>query len=88
MIARLAGLFTICMLTTGAAMGPVLEITPARELQAASRLVRDGDLQGDWNKTARRARHDSNVWRRTATSPHSCTISWATSSGGCRRSST
>ena len=50
MIARLAGLFTICMLTTGAAMGPVPKITPARELQAASRLARDGDLQGDWNK--------------------------------------
>ncbi len=50
MIARLAGLFTTCMLTTGAAIVPVLEITPARELQAASRLVRDGDLQADRNK--------------------------------------
>ena len=50
MIARLAGLFTIFTLTTGAAMGPAVEITPARELQPASRLARDGDLQGDWNK--------------------------------------
>ncbi len=47
MIARLAGLFTICMLTTGAAMAPDVEVTPARELQAAS-LAHDGDVQGDW----------------------------------------
>jgi tetratricopeptide (TPR) repeat protein len=50
MIARLAGLATICMITMGAAVGPVFEVTPARELQAASRLARDGDLQADWNK--------------------------------------
>ena len=49
MSARLAGLFTISMLTMGAAMGPVFQATPARERQAASRLARDGDLQADWN---------------------------------------
>jgi tetratricopeptide (TPR) repeat protein len=50
MIARFAGLFTLCLLTTGAAMAPVAKVSSARELQAASRLARDGDLQGDWNK--------------------------------------
>jgi len=49
MIARIAGLFLMCMLTMGAAMVPA-EVTPASELQAASRQARDGDLQGDWNK--------------------------------------
>jgi hypothetical protein len=52
MIARFAGLFAMCMFTTGAAMVPLVEVTPAREPQAASRLARDGDLQGDWNKRA------------------------------------
>jgi hypothetical protein len=47
MIARLAGVFTICMLTTAAAMGPDVEVTPSREPHAASRLARDGDLQAD-----------------------------------------
>ncbi len=50
MIARLAGLFAISMLTMGAIVGPVLQITPACELQAAGHLVRDVDLRGDWNK--------------------------------------
>jgi tetratricopeptide (TPR) repeat protein len=50
MIARLAGPFAASALIMGAALGPVPEATPARALQAASRLVRDGDLQADWNK--------------------------------------
>jgi len=50
MIARLAGLFAVCALIMGAAVLPVPEVTPARALQAASRLARDGDLQADWNK--------------------------------------
>jgi hypothetical protein len=41
MTARVATLFTLCMLTTGAAMVPDVEIPPASELQAASRLARD-----------------------------------------------
>ncbi len=47
MIARLAGVFTICMLTTAAAMGPDVEVTPSRERHAASRPARDGDLHAD-----------------------------------------
>jgi hypothetical protein len=50
MTARVAALFTLCMLTTGAAMVRDVEVTPASELRAASRLARDGDLQADWNK--------------------------------------
>ena len=50
MIARFAALFTLCLLITGAAMAPVAKVSSARELQAASRLARDADLQGDWNK--------------------------------------
>ena len=50
MIARLAGVFTICMLTTAAAMGPDVEVTPSREPHAASRLARDGDLQAGMSK--------------------------------------
>jgi hypothetical protein len=52
MIARFAGLFAMCMFTTGAAMVPLVEVTPVRELQAVSRPARDEDLQGDWNKCA------------------------------------
>lgn len=50
MIARLAGVFTICMLTTAAAMGPDVEVTPSREPLAASRLARDGDLRAGRSK--------------------------------------
>ncbi len=50
MIARLAGVFTICMLTTAAAMGPDVEVTPSREPHAASRLARDGDLRAGRSK--------------------------------------
>ena len=49
MTARLAGLFTICALATGAAMAPAFDMTPAREPHAASRIAPDGDLQADWN---------------------------------------
>ena len=50
MIARLAGVLTICMLTTAAAMGPDVEVTPSREPHVASLLARDGDLQADRSK--------------------------------------
>ena len=54
MTARVAALFTLCMLTTGAAMVPDVEVTPASALGAASRLARDGDMQADWNKLLER----------------------------------
>lgn len=50
MIARLAGLFALSILTMGAVVGPVLQDMPACELQAAGHLVRAADLRGDWDK--------------------------------------
>ena len=50
MIARPAALLAITTFVMGAAVVPLPEVTPARELKEASRLARDGDLQADWNK--------------------------------------
>ena len=77
MIARLAGLFTIVMLTMGAATGPQSEDAVVREFRAASRLVRDGDFQADWNKLLdARARLERLVRHRDVDG--SSTISWST----------